>query len=102
MKKVDFTKLNSANVSVDNLVDESRKYDISARANLDDGNLQSVDSGVVMKEGAQVATFSMWSNNLTPSFQGVTDVMEMCAILTAITTFIADTKTEIETNPINI
>lgn len=102
MKKVDFTKLNSANVSVDNLVDESRKYDIHAKANLNDGNLQSVDSGVVMKEGVQVATFSMWSNNLTPSFQGVTDVMEMCEILTAITTFIGDTKSEIENNPIEI
>ena len=102
MKKVDFTKLNSANVSVDNLVDESRKYDISARANLNDGNLQSVDSGVVIKEGVQVATFSMWSNNLTPSFHNVTDVMEMCAILTAITTFIGDTKSEIENNPIEI
>lgn len=102
MKKVDFTKLNSANVSVDNLVDESRKYDIQAKANLNDGNLQSVDSGVVTKEGVQVATFSMWSNNLTPSFQNVADVMEMCAILTAITTFIADTKTEIETNPIEL
>lgn len=102
MKKVDFTKLNSANVSVDNHVDESRKYDISARANLNDGNLQSVDSGVVMKEGVQVATFSMCSNNLTQSFQGVTDVMEMCEILTTITTFIGDTKTEIETNPIEL
>ena len=102
MKKVDFTKLNSANVSVDNLVDESRKYDIQAKANLNDGNLQSVESGVVTKEGAQVATFSMWSNNLNPSFHNVTDVMEMCAILTAITTFIADTKTEIETNPIEL
>lgn len=100
--KVEFTKLNSANVSVDNLVDESRTYDINAKANLNEGNLQSVDSGVVTKEGVQVATFSMWSNNLTPSFQNVADVMEMCAILTAITTFIADVKTKIENEPINI
>ena len=100
--KVEFTKLNSANVSVDNLVDETRTYDINAKANLNEGNLQSVDSGVVTKEGVQVATFSMWCNNLTPSFHNVTDVMEMCAILTAITTFIGDTKTEIETNPIEL
>ena len=102
MKKVDFTKLNSANVSVDNLVDESRVYNINARVNLNEGNLQSVDSGVVTKEGVQVATFSMWSNNLTPSFHNVTDVMEMCAILTAITTFIGDVKAEMENNPIEI
>lgn len=98
--KVEFTKLNSANVSVDNLVDETRKYDISARANLNEGELASVDSGVVMNEGVQVATFSMWSNNLTPSFHGVTDVMEMCTILTEITAFIADVKAEVKTNPI--
>ena len=100
MKKVDFTKLNSANVSVDNSVDESRTYEISARANLNERNLTSVDGGVVIKDGVQVATFSMWSNSLTPSFQGVADVMEMCAILTAITTFIADVKSEINDNPI--
>lgn len=102
MKKVDFTKLNSANVSVDNLVDESRVYDINARVNLNEGNLHSVDGGIVIKEGVQVATFSMWSNNLNPSFQSINDPMEMCNILMAITAFIGDTKTEIETNPIEI
>ena len=102
MKKVDFTKLNSANVSVDNHVDESRVYNISARANMNEGNLQSVDGGIVKKGDVQVASFTMWGTNLNPSFQGVTDVMEMCAILTAITTFIGDTKSEIENNPIEI
>lgn len=102
MKKIDFTKLNSANVSVDNLVDEARSYDINARANLNEGNLSSIDSGFVMKDGVQVATFSMWSNSLTPSFQNVTDPMEMCDILMAITTFIADVKNELNSNPIEI
>lgn len=102
MKKVDFTKLNSANVSVDNLVDESRVYDINARVNLNEGNLQSVDGGVVIKGGVQVASFSMWSDNLNQSFQGINDPMEMCNILIAITTFIGDTKTEIKTNPIEV
>lgn len=102
MKKVDFTKLNTANVSVDNLVDESRVYEIKAKANLNEGNLASFDSGIVTKEGVQVATFSMWSNSLTPSFQNVTDPMEMCNILMAITTFIADVKAELNTNPIEI
>ena len=100
--KVEFTKMNSANVSVDNLVDESRVYDINAKANLNEGNLQSVDSGVVTKEGVQVATFSMWSNNLTPSFHNVADVMEMCAILTSITTFVSDIKASLELNPIKL
>ena len=102
MKKIDFTKLNSANVSVDNLVDEARVYDINARANLNETNLSSIDGGYVIKDGAQVATFSMWSNSLTPSFQNVTDPMEMCNILMAITTFIADVKNELNSNPIEI
>lgn len=102
MKKVYFTKINSANVAVNNLVDETKVYNISANINLNDNELNSIDSGFVMKDGVQVATFSMWSNSLTPSFQNVTDPMEMCNILMAITTFIADIKNELNSNPIEI
>ena len=102
MQKVDFTKLNSANVVVENSVDESRVYDIKCNANINNGVLNSIDSGFVAKDDIQVATFSMWASNLTPSFQNVTDATEMCAILMAITSFIADTKKEIETNPIQV
>ena len=102
MGKVDFTKLNSANVSVDNSVDTERVYDIKCNANLNNNVLNSIDSGSVMKDDIQVATFSMWSNNLTPSFQNITDATEMCNILMAITTFIGDVKNEIETNPIQV
>ena len=102
MSKVDFTRLNSANVAVENSVDSERVYDIKCNANLNNGALQSIDGGSVVKDDIQVATFSMWSNNLTPSFQNVTDATEMCAILMAITAFIADTKNEIETNPIQV
>lgn len=102
MQKVDFTRLNSANVVVENSVDESRVYDIKCNANINNGALNSIDSGFVVKDDVQVARFSMWSNNLTPSFQNVTDATEMCAILMAITSFIADTKKEIETNPIQV
>ena len=102
MGKVDFTKLNSANVSVDNSVDTERVYDIKCNANLNNNVLNSIDSGSVMKDDIQVATFSMWSNNLTPSFQNITDATEMCNIIMAITTFIADVKNKIETNPIEV
>lgn len=100
MKKVNFTKLNSANVSVDNLVDESRTYYISAKANLNENKLASVDGGVVMKEGNVLSTFTMHSNSLTPSFQNLTDPAEMCNILMAISSFIGEVKNEVETNPI--
>ena len=102
MSKVDFTRLNSANVAVENSVDESRVYDIKCNANINNGGLNSIDSGFVLKEDVQVATFSMWANNLTPSFQNITDATEMCAILMAITSFIDATKKEIETNPIQV
>lgn len=102
MSKVDFTKLNSANVSVENSVDSERLYDIKCNANINNGSLNSIDSGFVVKDDVQVATFTMWSNNLTPSFQNVTDAAEMCAILMAITAFIDATKKEIETNPIQV
>lgn len=102
MSKIDFTKLNSANVSVENSVDSERVYDIKCNANINNGALNSIDSGFVVKDDVQVATFSMWANNLTPSFQNVTDATEMCAILMAITSFIDATKKEIETNPIKV
>lgn len=102
MSKVDFTRLNSANVAVENLVDESRVYDIKCNANINNGALNSIDSGFVLKDDVQVATFTMWANNLTPSFQNVTDSTEMCAILMAITSFIDATKNEIEINPIQL
>lgn len=102
MSKVDFTRLNSANVVVENSVDETRVYDIKCNANINNGALNSIDSGIVVKDDVQVATFTMWASNLTPSFQNVTDATEMCAILMAITSFIDATKKEIETNPIQV
>lgn len=100
MKRVEFKELNSANITVDNSVDESKVYEISAKVNLNKNNITTIDSGLVMKEGNQVATFTMYSNSLTPSFQNVTDPAEMCEILMAISSFIGEVKKEVETNPI--
>ena len=102
MSKIDFVKLNSANVSCDNSVDTERMYDIKANANLQGDNLSSMDSGVVMKDGVQVATFNMWGEHFNPSFNNVSDPMEMCTILMAITTFVANVKAELVNNPIEI
>ena len=102
MKKIDFTKLNSANVSCDNSVDTERVYDIKANANLQEDKLASMDSGVVTKDGVQVASFNMWGENFSPSFTNVSDPMEMCSILMAITTFVSNVKAELVNNPIEI
>ena len=102
MDKINFTKLNSANVTVENTVNETIVYDIKAKANINNEELTSLDNGVVAKDGVNVATFNMWGNSFNPSFQGVTDATEMCAILMAITSFIADVKEALVNEPINI
>lgn len=100
MNKVNFTTLNSANISVENLVDETRKYDIGARVNLNEGNLQSIDGGVVKKDDTFVATFYVSLNEQNVSYRGVLTREEKCDITFAIDDFVADIKAEIETNPI--
>lgn len=100
--KVDFTKLNSANVTADNSVDEARKYDITARVNINENKVNSVDSGRVVKEGVEVASFSKWGENqLNVNFNGV-DVMEMCSILTEVNSFYNNVVEKVENEPINI
>jgi hypothetical protein len=100
--KVDFTKLNSANVTADNSVDEAKKYDITARVNISENKVNSVDSGRVVKEGVEVASFSKWGENqLNVNFNGV-DVMEMCSILTEVNSFYNNVVEKVENEPINI
>ena len=100
--KVDFTKLNSANVTADNSVDEAKKYDITARVNIRENKVNSVDSGRVVKEGVEVASFSKCGENqLNVNFNGV-DVMEMCSILTEVNSFYNNAVEKVENEPINI
>ena len=100
--KVDFTKLNSATVTADNSVDEAKKYDITARVNINENKVNSVDSGRVVKEGVEVASFSKWGENqLNVNFNGV-DVMEMCSILTEVNSFYNNVVEKVENEPINI
>ena len=101
MSKVDFTRLNSANVSVENSVDESRVYDIKCNANINNGALNSIDSGFVLKDDVQVATFSMYGGNVNTTYNNITKE-EKCAVIYAVDDFIADVKEEIETNPIQV
>lgn len=101
MQKVDFTRLNSANVAVENSVDESRVYDIKCNANINDGALNSIDSGIVIKDDVQVATFSMYDGNENTTYNNITKE-EKCAVIYAVDDFIADIKKEIETNPIQV
>ena len=101
MSKVDFTKLNSANVAVENSVDESRVYDIKCNANINNGELNSIDSGFVFKDDVQVATFSMYGGNVNTTYNNITKE-EKCDVIYAVDDFIADVKKEIETKPIQV
>lgn len=102
MEKIDFIKLNSANVSANNSVDEVRVYNITANINVVGGKVSSIDSGVVTKDGVEVASFSKWGeNNSNKSFYGVTDE-EQCIILNEINAFCRYVNEKLEVEPITI
>lgn len=102
MEKVDFIKLNSANVSADNSVDTEKKYDITANVNINGRKVNSVDAGRVVKGGIEVASFSKWGESqLNVNFNGV-DVMEMCSIITEVNAFYVSVVEKVETEPIQV
>ena len=103
MSKIDFTKLNSANVSADNSVDTSKVYDITADVNISGDKVNSIDSGVVKNaESKQVATFSKWGeNSLNINFTDV-DAMEMCNIINAVNDFNNNVADKVATESIQI
>lgn len=100
--KVDFTRLNSANVSANNSVDESKVYDITANVNVNENKVSNIDNGRVSKNGVEVASFSKWGeNNSNKSFYGVSDE-EQCVILNEINAFCRNVNEKIEAEPITI
>ena len=102
MSKIDFTKLNSANVAADNSVDTEKVYDINANVNISGNSVNSIDGGSVKKDDVQVATFSRWGeNSLNINFMNV-DAMTMCSIITEVNTFIEAVETKVQTETIEI
>lgn len=102
MSKIDFTKLNSANVTADNSVDTEKVYDINANVNIIGNSVNSIDGGSVKKDDVQVATFSRWGeNSLNINFMNV-DAMTMCSIITEVNAFIEAVETKVQTETIEI
>lgn len=102
MSKIDFTKLNSANVTADNSVDTEKVYDINANVNISGNNVNSIDGGSVKKDDVQVASFSRWGeNSLNINFMNV-DAMEMCNIVTAVNDFNTNVAAKVAEGTINI
>lgn len=100
-QKVQSVTLNSANVRYNNAVDESRTFDIESNVNIQNGNANSFDGGVVKQNDVVLATFSMWGTNLNPSFQNL-EASEMCEVLMAINDFIAAVKENVLTATIDL
>ena len=97
MNKIKFEKLNEAVVKTNNSVDTERVYDVESNVRIFGGNkVQSFDGGVVKKSDTIVCTFSKYAEGqLNTNFQNVTDIMEMCAILQAINTFVVYVTEEV-------
>lgn len=100
--KVEFTKLNSANVSAENSSDIEKKYDITASVNIQGMDVSSVDAGRVIKNGIEVASFSKWGQATLNINFSVADVTEMCSILTEVNSFYNNVVEKVENEPINI
>lgn len=100
MSKIKFTAVNSANVSVSNSVDTDKVYDITANVTImNRKKLSNVDNGLVKKDDKIVCSFTRYGeSSLNTSFQGSSDVMEMCNILQALSAFLGEVETSVENN----
>ena len=80
----------------DNKCDESRVYDIEADVHVSEGEMDSIDSGVLRKDGAQMAQFNWWGENrLNITYQGVS-VAERNEINIAVDAFINEVKESVK------
>lgn len=97
MNRIKFEKLNEAVVKTNNYVDTERVYDVESNVRiLGENKVQSFDGGLVKKGDNIVCTFSKHvAEQLNTNFQNVGDIMEMCAILQAINTFVVDVTEEV-------
>lgn len=97
MNKIKFEKLNEAVVKTNNSVDPERVYDVESNVRIfGENKVQSFDGGLVKKGDNIVCTFSKHQEGqLSNNFQNVTDIMEMCAILQAINTFVVNVTEEV-------
>lgn len=97
MNRIKFEKLNEAVVKTNNSVDTERVYDVESNVRIIGADkVQSIDGGVVKKGDNIVCTFSKYAEGqLNTNFQNVADIMEMCAILQAINTFVVDVTEEV-------
>ena len=97
MEKVSYKEMRSAVVVMDNSVDTTREFEISANVNVQGNNtVGAIDNGVVREKGkteGSYATFNAWSNN--EKNVRYTNAPDECAVLIAINAFIESCKTKV-------
>lgn len=97
MDKVIYKELRNALVHVDNSGDSDRVYDISADIRLQGQTvIESYESGSVMKDNAQVATFNCWGDisNISIQYYNV-ESQDQCGVLNAVTQFMEAVKDKV-------
>lgn len=100
--KVEFVKLNSANVTADNSSDATKVYEITANVSISENKVNRIDGGRVIKDGIEVASFSKWGENSSnKQFNGVSADEEL-HILQEINKFCSNVIEKLENEPINI
>lgn len=102
MGKINFGTLNSANIAVDNSLDEARVYDIKGNLNYQSGIVASIDSGSVMKGGVEYATFFHWADNNQQVTWRNCPIDEKDEVQAAIDAFVASVKEETIGNSVTL
>jgi hypothetical protein len=100
--KVEFKTLNSANVTADNSVDNERRYEITANVNINGDKVDNISGGRVIKDEVEVASFSKWGESNTNFSFNVVDAVEMCSIITEVTSFCANVAEKVTNEPIEL
>lgn len=100
-----YKQLKNAKVHADNSGDSTRVYDISADVQLNESGVEYIEVGSVSLKDNDVtlSSFNTYGvNSLNVMFTSV-DPEDMCTILTAINSFIADVKQKVEsTMPLSL
>lgn len=95
MSKVKFGQVLNASVKVDNSTDDEREFDISANVQISGNTVQNFYDGYVTAktDGSPVkATWSQYSAENTQVNYTTPDVDEKCAIIRAVSEFIAEVQ----------
>lgn len=97
MDKIVYKELRNALVHVDNSGDSNKVYDISVDIRLQGQTvIESYESGSVMKDNAQVATFNCWGDisNISIQYYNV-ESQDQCGVLNAVTQFMEAVKNKV-------